>query len=137
MNKPDKRLESLEDFLADTEGEPQAETLRELRAQGVDTKQFFQRVQKTVDEGYSRQLRELAAREQQRQTTPSFLDSLSEMGRAAMLDCFERIRSGALGGRYQQAAVARFRNKDASELTDEELRSWLEDIGETLGEPDE
>ena len=54
-----------------------------------------------------------------------------------MLSFFEKLRSGAYGSHYQEAAVARCRNKDATELSGEELRSWLEDIGDTLGEPEE
>jgi hypothetical protein len=137
MSQPDKRLSELEEFLADTSGESTAETRRFLRSQGVDTTKFFRRVQQTVEEGYSEQLRALATLEQERKTAASYLGQLAGMPREAMLAFFDNLRKGELGGRNQEAALARCRNKDASELSDDELRSWLEDIGETLGDPQE
>lgn len=137
MNDPAKRLDELEEFLSDTSDESKEDVMKELRTSGVNTKQFFKRVQETVETSYSEQLRAIAAREQQHQDRPSFLEDLAGMTRESMLSFFEKLRSGAYGSQYQEAAVARCRNKDATELSGEELRSWLEDIGDTLGEPEE
>lgn len=79
----------------------------------------------------------LAARErEQSNSRPAFLGTIATMSRQAMLDCFKKLRRGDFGDKYRDLALARCRNKDASELTDEELRSWLEDVGQVLGEPD-
>jgi hypothetical protein len=137
MKPVDKRLEKLEEFFANTENEPVADLLKELRAQGVDTERFSRRVNEVVESAYSAGLRALAAKEQQTSSSPSFITSAAGKTREAMLALFEQLREGAFGAQYQQAALARCRSKAAQELTDEELRSWLEDIGDTLGEPKE
>ncbi len=137
MTDPKKRLSDLEEFLADTEGESKEDVVAELRANKVNVNQFFSRVQQTVQEGYRKQLQGLAAAQQEAEVSPGFLAGLTQMSRDAMLAFFERVRKGEYGGEYREAALARCRNKDASELTDEELRSWLEDVGEILGEPEE
>ena len=81
-------------------------------------------------------LRRAAEQEQASRTSaPGFLGQLTTMSRDAMLAVFERVANGDFGTKYSTAALARCRNKDASGLTDEELRSWLEDIGDVLGEP--
>ena len=99
---------------------------------------FFSRVQKTVDAGYSKQLQRLSADQQsEHRAPPSFLSDLADMTRDSMLDCFQRLRSGEFGVQYKEAALARCRNKDATELTDDELRSWLDDVGDIIGEPEQ
>ena len=68
-------------------------------------------------------------------SNPDFLTNIATMPRDTMLACFEQIRSGVFGDAYRSIALARCRNKEAAELTDEELRSWLADIGDIFGEP--
>ena len=70
MNDPAKRLDDLEEFLSDTSDESKEDVMKELRTSGVNTKQFFKRVQETVETSYSEQLRAMAAREQQHQDRP-------------------------------------------------------------------
>ena len=137
MKPTDKRLQKLEEFFADTDNEPVADLLKELRAQGIDTERFSRRVNDTVEAAYSAGLRALAANEQQPSSSPSFITAAASKTREAMLALFEQLREGTFGAQYQQAALARCRSKAAQELTDEELRSWLEDIGDTLGEQKE
>jgi hypothetical protein len=134
MNYKGKRLEDLEDFLASNEEQTKAETIAELRSQGLDTAQFFSRIKKIVQTSYSEQLRVTAQSEQDRiRVQPGILPQLATMSRDAMLSIFAQLQDGSYGPQYQQAALARCRNKDASLLSDEELRSWLEDIGDILG----
>jgi len=130
------KLNGLEAFLANTEGESKSEDLADLRKSGVDVGSFLARVEATVQQGYSQQLRALAEKQRTHDRSgPTFLDGLASMSRQAMLECFERLRNGEFGDRYRDLALARCRNKDASELTDDELRSWLDDAGQVLGEP--
>lgn len=136
MNNSDRRLEKLEDFLIDTGGDTHNDTVRELRALGIDTDNFFKRVHNTVEESYRNQLRLMADQQKRKNIVPGFLRNIQSMNREEMIRCFDQIRTGERGARYQNAAIARCRNKDASDLSEEELRSWLEDIGTTLGEPE-
>lgn len=136
MTIPNKTLADLVDFLVDTDDESKKDAVTELRANKVNVTQFFARVQQTVQTGYSKQLEKVAVNQQSEiESHSGFLDNVSKMTRDAMLTCFEHFRQGNCGIDYREAALARCRNKDTSNLTDEELRSWLEDISEILGEP--
>ena len=135
MKQEKPNLDELEAFLLD-DSLSKKDAVKELRMQGVNTEALFDRVQRIVQEGYSAQLRRAAEQEQASRTSaPGFLGQLTTMSRDAMLAVFERVANGDFGTKYSTAALARCRNKDASGLTDEELRSWLEDIGDVLGEP--
>lgn len=137
MNEKQPRLNGLEAFLANTEGESKSDDLADLKKLGVDVDRFLARVDETVQQAYSQQLRALAeSQRDEAQTAPSFLADLATMSRQAMLDCFERLRGGEFGGQYRELALARCREKDATELSDEELRSWLDDVGQVLGDPE-
>lgn len=135
MKKETPNLNDLEVFLID-DSLSKNEAVREIRLHGVDVEALFDRVRRIVQEGYSAQLRQAAEQEQaSRATTPGFLTLLATMSRDAMIAVFGQVKNGEFGPEYRTAALARCRNKDVSELTDEELRSWLEDIGDVLGEP--
>lgn len=128
-------FDDLEEFLID-DSLSKMDTAKELRRLGVNTDELFDRANRIVREGYSSQLRIASEKEQaSRASVPEFLAQLASMSRDAMLAVFERVAEGGYGLEYRMAALARCRNKDASGLTDEELRSWLEDIGDVLGEP--
>src|SRR5580704_6777151 len=134
MKQEKPNLNDLEVFLTNDSLSKQ-DALKELRLQGVDTEALFARVQRIVREGYSTQLRLAAEQEKVSRASPDFLAQLATMSRDAMLAVFERVANGDFGPEYRTAALARCRSKDASGLTDEELRSWFEDIGDVLGEP--
>jgi len=137
MNDERLNLNRLEAFLADMEGESKAEDLADLKKLGLDIDTFLARVEATVQQSYSQQLRALAdSQRRQDRSVPAFLEGLATMSRQAMLNCFKSLRNGKYGDRYRRLALARCRNKDASELTDDELRSWLQDVGQVLGEPE-
>lgn len=134
MSQNAKRLDDLENFLISNEEQSKSETAAELRSQGVDTERFFNKIHAIVQAGYCQQLRVIAQREQAAlKAQPPFLENLATMTREAMLAIFSQLRDGAFGSDYQEAALARCRNKDASSLSDGELRSWLEDVGDIFG----
>lgn len=134
MKQEKPNLDDLEAFL-NNDSLSKKDAVKELRMQGVNTDALFDRMQRIVREGYSTQLRRAAEQEQaSRASAPGFLAQLATMSRDAMLAVFERVANGEFGPEYRTAALARCRNKDASGLTDEELRLWLEDIGDVLGE---
>lgn len=135
MNDKMKRIDHLESVLSNNESQSKAETLAELRAQGIDTDNFIVRVKRVVQEQYTKALRDLATTESAN-SPPTFLAGIAKLSRDAMLDLFGRLQRGEFGNEYRQMTLARCRNKDASQLSDDELRSWLQDIGDILGEPD-
>ena len=139
MNQPfNKRIDQFEALLANNENQSKTDALAELHSHVGDVEQFLGRVKRVVQEGYSRQLRRLAEQQQAAQSgAPGFLADIAAMSRDAMLEVFEKIRNGGFGAEYREAALARCRNRDVSDVTDEELRSWLEDVGGMFGEPEE
>ena len=73
MNEESRKLNGLEAFLANIDGESQAEDLDDLRKMGVDVAAFMKRVDCTVQAGYAEQLRLMAARErEQSSAVPGF-----------------------------------------------------------------
>jgi hypothetical protein len=137
MKHEKPKIDDLEAFLID-DSLSKKDAIRELRLQGVGIDALLDRVKRVVREGYSSQLRQAAQQDSSfRTAAPGFLAHLATMSRDVMLGIFERVANGEFGTEYRTAALARCRNKDARTLGDDELRSWLEDIGEVLGEPGE
>jgi len=50
------------------------------------------------------------------------------MPREELLTLVGKVQSGAFGLNLQQLAAARARNQSVGTLSDEDLRSWLQDI---------
>lgn len=131
-----ENVHPLEKLLFDTVDQPKDEAIKELGARGIDTAGFLADIQNVVQGSYMSQLKRLAEMQQADSVKPAgFLSDLATLSKSAMLDLFSNFQSGSFGDQYKQAAVARCRNKNPSELSETELRSWLADIGETLGDP--
>jgi hypothetical protein len=136
MNNRD-RLSDLEDILAEIEGQSSEEMAADLRKAGIDTDAFLKRANKVMQEQYRKHLHELAEKEQQiAHVVPSFFADVSKMNREELMMSFATLQNGSLGETYKQAALARCRNKDTAELSDDDLRSWLQDIAEISGNTD-
>lgn len=133
--KPKPSMADLDAFMTD-EALSKVDAIKSLKSAGVDTNSFFDKIDQIVQKGYTDQLRKVAEHERSSESVrPSFLVDLAQMPRQKMLAIFADVSSGRFGTQYRESALARCRNKNANDLTDEELRSWLEDIGEILGEP--
>lgn len=131
MKPKETPLEKFEQALASHDNETKEQTITNLRAKGINTDALIAKVRATVQKGYSTKLKEIAEREKaQASQKPNRFENLATLTREAMLQLVEQLRSGAMGAGFQQAVVARCRNKQPTELTEEELRSWLEDLGE-------
>lgn len=131
-------LQKLEAFLLETESQTREEALEELASHGVDVHRLEERVSAIVRQGYAAALKKLAAEQQQETVSrPSWFSDLPRMSREAMLALFERINGGEFGEECRSLAMQRCRNRSTSDLTDEEIRSWLEDVGDLLGESQE
>jgi hypothetical protein len=134
MTNKEPNFDDLDDFMTE-EILDKVDAIKFLKAFGVDTNSFFEAVDKTVQRGHSHQLRQLAEEEKAASSQGSkFLIQLAGMSRQAMLGMFERVSQGKFGKEYQELALVRCRNKKPTDFSDEELRTWLEDICEILGE---
>jgi hypothetical protein len=122
-------MERLDLFLADTEGQCTQEVSDELKAQGTDVTAFISDVNAIVRKGYQSSARELASAQRAAvaKTKKSRFAGLAQ-SKDQMLGLIARIQGGEFGLNLQERAVARCRNQDPAALSEEDLRSWLEDI---------
>lgn len=116
-------------FLADTEGQSNEAVADELKAQGTDVATFISDVNDLVRKGYQRSLREIAVAERQA-VVESGRDRFAGLAatKEQMLLLVARLQRGDFGVNLRERAVARCRNQDPATLSEEDLRSWLEDI---------
>jgi hypothetical protein len=131
-NDAENKLAKFEAFLADTDNQTKEETLAELASHGVRTEEFLKEVQMVVREGYSKRLKQIAEQERAEACSekPKVFGEIMSLPREAMLLLIQKLKAGEFGPELQQATGARWRNKEADHVTDEELRSWLEDIAD-------
>ena len=125
-----KALENLDLFLADTEGQTAEEVAKDLKEEGVDVEKFLNKIKGVVRKGYQDQLRAVVAAERQaalRHKHSRFGD-LATKTKQELLSIIAEVRAGVFGTALSQAAVARFRNRNSTSLSEEDLRSWLEDL---------
>jgi hypothetical protein len=125
-----KLLKNLDKVLFDDAGETPAEVRQRLEAEGVDVKGLVARVKAAAGEAYRQRL---AAEAKQLQVEANrskgkVFGNLVGLGREKWL---ELIRAAA-NGRYGPVATARCRNQKPEELSDEDLRTLLEDIESTI-----
>lgn len=136
MNNRD-RLSELEDTLAEIEGQSTEEMIADLRKAGIDTDAFLRRANRVLHEQYRKHLDELAEVEKHMSHgVPSFFSDVANMNREELLMSFATLQNGSMGETYKQAALDRCQNKVAAELSDDDLRSWLQDIAEISGDSD-
>ena len=136
MNNRD-RLSDLEEILAEIEGQSTDEIAADLRKAGIDTDAFLMRANKVMQEQYRKHLHEVAEEEQLiARVVPSLFADVASMDREELLMSFATLQNGSMGETYKEAALARCRNKDTAELSDDDLRSWLQDIAEISGNAD-
>lgn len=138
MKPKNTPLEKFEQALGSHSNETKEQTITNLKAKGINTEALIAKVRATVQKGYSAKLKAIAEREQHAiSKKPNRLGDLATLTHEAMLQLVEQLRSGAMGAGFQQAIVARCRNKQPTELTEEELRTWLEDLGELPDDSDD
>lgn len=137
MNKNHQNaLRALDALLADDADMSVAELRAEVAAQGVDVDEYLARFSKTVRQGYQRSVRlaaEAAATKANAAKTTVFGD-LARKSTADLLAIRDQVLNGVFGAVLQHAAIARCRNHNGQELSEEELRSWLEDISASASE---
>jgi len=125
-----KMLKNYEKVLFDDVVETPAEIQHRLEAEGVNVKGFVEQVKAAAGEAYRQRLI-IEAREAQaeaKKSKGSVFGDLVGYSRAQLLDLIK----AASGGGYGQIAMARCRNQKPDELSEEDLRTLLEDIELTL-----
>jgi hypothetical protein len=130
--KPDYRKagQNLREAVLDNSHMTAAELQKKLSDEGVDVKKFLAGTEEAFRKGLQRGMKAKAAQAKARSAVlkGSLFGDLAAKARVDLL----ALCQAASGGQYGAAIRARCRNKNAEAMTDEELRSWLEDI-ERLG----
>ncbi|MCC7519899.1 MAG: hypothetical protein IT578_12040 [Verrucomicrobiae bacterium] len=123
-------MKHLDTLLFDETEEAPAEVRKRLEAEGIDVKGLVARVKAVAGEAYREHLTAEAqhARSTRAQAKGKVFGNLVGLGREKLL---ELIRAAA-SGQYGQAAMARCRNQDTAGLSDEDLRTLIEDIESTM-----
>jgi len=101
---------------------------KELADDGVDVDAFLTRFEGVVRKGIQHQMKKLAEQEQAKLSLKQIFGDLRKKSKIELEQLFENVRQGLFGEHLKQAAGARCRNKTGSEVSETELRSWLEDI---------
>src|SRR5262249_40706229 len=125
----DETFHGLEAFLLDDSDMTVEELRSDLTNFGINVDAFLTNFSKIVSKGYRSQLRmaaESAAQALRNKASDVFGD-LNKKTFAELDALFRQIREGAFGDRLQNAVLARCRN-DKGNVSETELRSWLEDI---------
>jgi len=128
-NKYRKALENLDMFLADTQGDSGNTVSEQLQAEGVNVERFLSDLNDIVRKGYQKSLRDISSEEREaiQLRASSRFGGLTQT-KEQMLKLVARVQRGEFGEALSQRAIARCRNQDPAKLSEEDLRSWLEDI---------
>ena len=125
-------LKNLDKVLFDDVGETPAEVRQRLEKEGVDVKGLVARIKTAAGAAYREVLAE-EAKETQSRTAKSkgrIFGNLVGIGREKLLKLIE----SATRGQFGPEVMARCRNQDPQKLSEDDLRSLLEDIESTMGE---
>ena len=131
-----KAVRNLEGVLAD-DSQLSADDLRkQLTDEGIDVDAFLARFGTVVRKGYQHQLKKMAESERTsaRASARNLFGDLTTKTRDELKRTFESIRQGVFGDQLKAAALARCRNQVGDEVSDTELRSWLQDISAASGQ---
>jgi hypothetical protein len=129
---PLRSLQMLIDKL-EFEAKTHQEVLEELKGHGVDTEAFMQRARAAAKKGLEVQYERLDGSAKLQRLKGKFAN-LAAMSREGLEDLVESVRIGECGEDAQRlvAAYHRGSRRNASAVSDEELRSLLEDIAFVL-----
>jgi hypothetical protein len=126
--KPDyrKAAKNLRDTIVDNSHLSAEDLRKKLSDEGVDVNRFLTRADEAFRKGLQENVKRQAAQAKARAVVlkGAMFGQLIGKARSELLALYQ----AASMGQYGAATRARCRNKNAEEMTDEELRSWLEDI---------
>lgn len=123
---------NLDKILFDDVGETPAEVRQRLEREGVDVKALVARVKMAAGTAYRELLTEEAKQEQSRtaKSKGQIFGNLVGLGRDKLLELIDAAARGQFGAEV----MARCRNQDAEKLSEDDLRTLLEDIESTIRE---
>ena len=121
-----KAAKNLRDAVSDNSHMSAADLRKKLSEEGVNVDAFLSRADAAFRKGLQEGIRQQSAQAKARAAVlrGTLFGSLVGKSREALIALYE----AATAGNYGSEAMARCRNKNAEALTDDELRSWLEDI---------
>ena len=126
--KPDYRKagKNLRESVLDDSHMSAAELRKKLSDEGVDVNKFLAKADEAFRKGLQQGVKAQATQAKARAAVlkGSLFGQLTGKVRSELL----ALHQAAQMGQYGAATRARCRNKNAEEMTDDELRSWLEDI---------
>jgi hypothetical protein len=125
-------LRNLDKVLFDDTGETPTGVRHRLEAEGVDVKGLIARVKAAAGEAYRQRLVVEAeqARVEVAESKGKVFGNLVGLGREKLIELIQN----AARGNYGQAIMARCRNQETDKLSEEDLRTLLEDIESTIHE---
>jgi hypothetical protein len=135
--KPDYRKagKNLRQAVLDNSHMSAAELQKKLGDEGVDVKRFLAGADEAFRKGLQRGMKAKAAHAKARSAV--LKGSLfGDLGGKVRVELLAFVQAASVG-QYGAATRARCRNKNAEAMTDDELRSWLEDIERLSEEPED
>ena len=124
--KYQKAAQNLEKVLLEDSNLSAPELRKKLADEGVNVDQFLKRFDAAFRKGVQSKAKREASEAKSRAAAVrgSRFGHLVDKTRQELLLLIQAAKAGQFGAEL----LARCRNKDASAMTDDELRSWLEDI---------
>lgn len=131
----EKAARALDAILADDMDLSVEELKAELASDGIDVARFLNNFSTTVRKGCQSQVRKSAEKSavEKRQKRTFLFGELATRGLSELIVIRDKVLSGDFGPGL--AHVARCRNlEEGAEISEAELRSWLEDISTSFDE---
>jgi SOS response regulatory protein OraA/RecX len=134
--KTNKEVEkALEQTLLDDAGMSVTDLRQELESQGVDAAAFLTKLRQVTRSAFQESvLKSAQESNEQLRTKSGIFGDLKLLSKEQLIEIRDKIIEGAFGSELQGFGAARCRNHQKGELSDEELRSWLEDVASTTPE---
>jgi hypothetical protein len=125
-----KAARALDALLTDDAEMSVEELTQDLESQGVNVNAYLAKFKVAVRKGYQQRIRSAAekANKTAEAVKGSLFGDLLQKNKDELLAIREQIIRGDFGATLQKTCVARCRNAQGTEVSEEELRSWLEDI---------
>jgi len=129
-NTSHEKLRRVLEAISDNREMSDDDIKKDLIANGVNIDAFLSRVKQTVRHGLQAKIKEQMAQAQEsRQIKNSpILNEVASWTREKCLEFLDSARRGVSCNHGQQQVALAFRNRQDSEMSDDELRSCIQDI---------
>jgi len=129
-NNSHEKLGRLLDFISDNREMSDEDIKKDLIANGVNHDVFLDKVKQTVRHGLQAKIKEqmAQAQESKQSRNSTILKEVASWTREKCLEFLDSARRGVSCNHGQQQVALAFRNRQDSEMSDDELRSCIQDI---------